>query len=174
MIDTFPCNYTFFRNSNYLLYSSVKSIKGVVIWKCIDHQNFKSSLKEHFTCQLSSREELTRFKRKLLLWYYFIYHTISYYILIGGTSRSYGVVNLACTPDLGQVVLTVPSPLKREDSFLLGVGGRSTLGTAGSWSRHSQPHCSGSTVSGCSSRCRMFFLHLLAGMHVCRLGTPSL
>ena len=82
--------------------------------------------------------------------------------------------NLACTPDLGQVVLTVPSPLKREDSFLLGVGGRSTLGTAGSWSRHSQPHCGGSTVSGCSSRCRMFFLHLLAGMHVCRLGTPSL
>ena len=88
--------------------------------------------------------------------------------------RNYLYGNLACTPDLGQVVLTVPSPLKREDSFLLGVGGRSTLGTAGSWSRHSQPHCSGSTVSGCSSSCRMFFLHLLAGMLVCRLGTPSL
>jgi hypothetical protein len=35
--------------------------------------------------------------------------------------------NLASTPDLGQVVLTVPSPLKREDSLSLGVGGRSPL-----------------------------------------------
>ena len=60
--------------------------------------------------------------------------------------------NLACTPDFGQVVLTVPSPLKREDSLSLGVGGRSTFVTAGSWSRHSQPHRGGSTVSGCSSR----------------------
>ena len=55
IIDTFPCNYTFVRNSNYLLYSSVTR-------KCIDHQNSKSTLKEHFPCQLSSRRELIKFR----------------------------------------------------------------------------------------------------------------
>ena len=48
----------------------------------------------------------------------------------------------------------------------LRVEGRLISVTAGSWSRHSQPHRGGSTVSGCSSRWRGFFLHLLAGLHV--------
>ena len=30
--------------------------------KFIYHQNFKSLLREHFTCQLSSREELLKFR----------------------------------------------------------------------------------------------------------------
>jgi hypothetical protein len=51
------------------------------------------------------------------------------------------------------------------DLYKPRVEGRLISVTAGSWSRHFQPHRGGSTVSDCSPRWQMFFLHLPAGMH---------
>ena len=72
-------------------------------------------------------------------------------------------------------VLTVPSPCKEGGLWSPKVSGRVLSATAGSWSRHFQPHRGGSTVSGFSPRWWIVLLHLPPGpcLTSCRSCTFS-